>query len=81
MNVLIIAAIGVAIVVLSILWLRLHPLLALLVGALFLLAATPPAVQLENQLGDQLLTIRGLAPGGFIGLESAVPSGKYRVWK
>ncbi len=80
MNVLVVAGVGVAIVILSILWWRLHPLLALLVGALFLLAATPAAIQLENQLGDQVVTIRGLASGGLIGLDSAVPSGNYVLW-
>lgn len=80
MSVLIIAGIGVVVVLVSILVLRLHPLLSLLIGSLFLLAATPIHVQLNNQRSQHKLTIRGFASGGLIGLERAVPAGNFHCW-
>ncbi len=81
MNILIVASLGVVIVLTSILWLRLHPLLGLLVGSLFLLAATPERTQLENHIQAHGYPIRGFASGGLVGLESAVPAGTYLIWQ
>ncbi len=57
MSVLAIAWIGVGIVLVTILALRLHPLLGLLLGTLFLLAATPNTVWIERELRPFQYTI------------------------
>lgn len=80
MNVLIIAGIGVVIVLAAVLWLRLHPLLALLCASLFLLVATPIHVRQRNAVESEKLSVEGLAVGGFIGLAKAVPPGDFLLW-
>ncbi|MCA9131313.1 MAG: hypothetical protein KDB22_29715, partial [Planctomycetales bacterium] len=57
MSVLLIAGCGIAIVLLSILVFKLHPLMGLLLGSLFLLTATPEQIKLSNQLQDGSSTI------------------------
>lgn len=76
MTVLAIAGVGVAIVLFSILGLRLHPLIALLLGSLFLLGATPESVRLENQLREHTHRVAGLSQG-LVGLESKIAQGSY----
>lgn len=79
MLVLILAAIGVAIVLVSILILKLHPLLALLIGSLFLLVATPPAILRDNRLKDQVVTVASVLPSGEVGIAGGVAPGDYLV--
>ncbi|GIW99010.1 MAG: hypothetical protein KatS3mg111_2343 [Pirellulaceae bacterium] len=74
MNVLVIAGIGVALVLVLILWLRLHPMISLLLASLFLLAATPEALFIADQVADQRYEIVALS-GTWIGLRRAPPEG------
>ncbi len=79
MHILLVAVVGIAIVLLSVLWLKLHPLMALLLGSLFLLVATPAKTQLQNRIDQRSLAIKGLTSGGLLGLEQAVPAGDYML--
>ncbi|RMF40368.1 MAG: GntP family permease [Planctomycetota bacterium] len=79
MNVLLVASLGIAIVLGLILGLRLHPLVALLVASLFLLAATPTQVYLDNALKDEQVVVERLSQG-WVGLPTVVPDGEYAVW-
>jgi len=74
MDVLVVAASGVAIVLVSILLLRMHPLLGLLIGALCVLAATPRAVLLKSGVADRSLEVVSFASGGLVGVRGT-PSG------
>ncbi|QDV23695.1 GntP family permease [Aureliella helgolandensis] len=81
MSVLAVAGVGIAVVLVAILLLRLHPLIALLIGSLFLLAATPPEIKIRNQLSSvrhQVLQIATDSP--LIGLAEAVATGDYHWW-
>lgn len=69
MSVLVIAGLGVCVVLVGILGLRLHPLLALLIGSLFLLAATPESMKFENRLAERILTIGYVAESGAAAIE------------
>lgn len=75
MDVLLVAAIGMACVLATILLLRLHPLLGLLIGALFVLAATPREVWLNNNLSDKALEVTGFARDGLIGVRGDLDVG------
>lgn len=57
MDVLWVAAIGVAFVLITILVLRLHPVIGLLVSSLFVLTATPRSVLLTNELSPQAIEV------------------------
>ncbi len=70
MDVLWVAAIGVAFVLTTILVLRLHPVLGLLISSLFVLAATPRSVLLTNELSQQAVEVVELDPQ----LGIAIPS-------
>ncbi len=70
MDVLLVAASGVAIVLISILLLRLHPLLGLLIGALFVFAATPRSVLLKSGLAEREVQVVSFAGGGLVGINS-----------
>ncbi len=76
MSVFAIAMIGVAVVLIAILILKLHPLLALLLGSLFLLAATPQQVRLMREVRDHQLPIEALS-GSLVGLRSLTNDGNY----
>ena len=80
MSLLIIAALGIAIVLCSILWLRLHPLLALLIGSLFLLAATPANIRQQNFLADKTLRIEAIGGNGLVGLSELIPDSSCWIW-
>ncbi len=78
MDVLMVAAIGVVIVLVSILLLRLHPLLGLLIASLFVFAATPRSILLNTELKSKQVEIVDFAAGGLVGLDSATArAGKY----
>ncbi len=77
MDVLSVAAIGVAIVLVSILVVRLHPLLGLLIGSLFVFAATPKDIQLSNELAGKIVEVSALSPSGLVGVHSASSSDTY----
>jgi len=78
MSVLAIAWIGVGIVLVTILALRLHPLLGLLLGSLFLLAATPNAVWIERELRPSQRTVVERS-GELLGFAHYLPPGSYVV--
>lgn len=78
MSVLAIAWIGVGIVLVTILALRLHPLLGLLLGTLFLLAATPNAVWIERELRPSQRTVVERS-GELLGFAHYLPPGSYVV--
>lgn len=67
MDVIWVAASGVAIVLILILLLRLHPLLSLLIGALFVFAATPRNVLLTSELADREVEVVSFGGGGLVG--------------
>lgn len=77
MSVILIAVLGVALVLLLILVARVHPLLSLLIGSLFLLAATPADLLLKSQIAESKLTVRGTTGNGLIGLDSVASSEEY----
>lgn len=82
MVVLLVAGIGVALVLLAILVLRLHPFLGLLLATLFVLAFTPKSSWLRLQLTDQLLSVQKLTDHGDISLSSAVVENiDYLTWR
>lgn len=74
MDVLWIAAIGVAFVLITILVLRLHPVIGLLVSSLFVLAATPRSVLLTNELSPQAIEVVDVDSQHGIALQSAATS-------
>lgn len=57
MDVLWVAAIGVAFVLITILALRLHPVIGLLISSLFVLSATPRSVLLTNELSPLAIEV------------------------
>jgi gluconate:H+ symporter, GntP family len=81
MSVLLIAGCGMAAVLVCILVLRMHPLLALLIGSLLLLVLTPDVLRLENELGKSAVTVEvSLRQGALIGLKQLPPPGKMLLW-
>jgi gluconate:H+ symporter, GntP family len=76
MSVLVIAAIGVGLVLVSILVLKLHPLISLLLASLLLFIMTPLAIRRENALRSDVIEIKQL-DGSAIGFTRAVPPGRY----
>lgn len=57
MDVLWVAAIGVAFVLITVLVLRLHPVIGLLISSLFVLSATPRSVLLTNELSPLAIEV------------------------
>lgn len=80
MSLLVIAAIGIVVVLGSILLLRLHPLLGLLIGTLFLLAATPASIVRENYLADKTLSVQAIGANGLVGLTEVIPDSNCLIW-
>ena len=80
MSLLIIAGLGIAVVLCSILLLRLHPLLGLLIGSLFLLAATPANIRQENFLAERQIEISAIGGNGLIGLPELMAEGNCWIW-
>lgn len=78
MDVIWVATCGVAIVLVLILLLRLHPLLSLLIGALFVFAATPRSVLLTSELADREVEVVSFGGAGLIGINAvAAEPGQY----
>lgn len=69
MDVLWVAAAGVALVLITILVLRLHPVLGLLISSLFVLAATPRSVLLTHELSQQTAQVVAVDAQGAIALQ------------
>lgn len=80
MSVLLIAAIGVAFVLLAILVFRLHPVIALLLSSLFLLVVTPVETRMQNELQPFILEVVRATTAGEIGLRKNVSEGRYACW-
>ncbi len=80
MTVMAIAWLGVGIVLVTILALRLHPLIGLLLGTLFLLAATPESVRIENQVRSSSYPVAKQV-GTLVGLTQPILSGSYYIRK
>ncbi|MEZ6134023.1 MAG: SLC13 family permease [Pirellulaceae bacterium] len=76
MSVITIALLGIVVVLSCILILRLHPLIALLLGSLFLFVLTPPEVRFKNESAGALLTVDGLS-SGLVGFTRSTPEGTY----
>ena len=72
MDVLWVAAIGVAFVLITILVLRLHPVIGLLVSSLFVLAATPRSVLLTNELSPQTIEVVEVDNQNGIAIQSVI---------
>ncbi|MEM8734249.1 MAG: SLC13 family permease [Planctomycetota bacterium] len=80
MSVIFIAIVGVALVLGLIAGLRLHPLISLLVGSLFLFAVTPARFAIEPAVQDQVFVSQATADGNLIGFKKFIPPGEYFVW-
>jgi gluconate:H+ symporter, GntP family len=76
---LLILTLGVAVVLGGILALRLHPVLALLLGSLVLLLLTPRASFLENELAAQSLQIQAVE-GTRVRISGKWEPGSYQFW-
>lgn len=79
MSVLLIGALGVLFVLFAILVLRLHPLIALLLGSVLLLVATPDETRLNvalKGLGHKAVE----AAGSTVALDHRVAPGEYAYW-
>ncbi len=79
MNVLFVSLIGVAVVLISILFLRLHALIALLLGTLVILALTPLEVRIENASRKARHTVLEV-DGQQLTVGTLVPAGSFYVW-
>jgi GntP family gluconate:H+ symporter len=77
MSVILIAALGVALVLVLILVVRLHPLLALLLGSLFLLLLTPRDLVLDSRLVDKQYVVAETGNEDLIGFAAWLPQGEY----
>ncbi|MFN3189447.1 MAG: GntP family permease [Aureliella sp.] len=80
MSVIVIAAIGVVLVLSLIVGLRLHPLISLLLGSLFLFAMTPTRFAIEPEVQERLVMTQATAEGGLVGFNQFVSAGNYIVW-
>jgi GntP family gluconate:H+ symporter len=82
MQVLIISALGIAVVLVGILWLRLHPFLALITGSMLVLWMTPLEIFLQTELKSSTVKVVSLESNGLtIELERPIASGRYRLWE
>ncbi|GAB5406404.1 MAG: hypothetical protein Aurels2KO_46350 [Aureliella sp.] len=79
MSVLLIGGLGVLFVLVAILVLRLHPLIALLLGSLLLLLATPDETRLKVATGGKIHTAIE-AEGTSLTLDHEIPAGEYAMW-
>lgn len=80
MSVLMIAALGMTAVLVCILLLRLHPLLALLIGSLLLLILTPEKLRLENELAKSSIRVEAIHAGGLVAFKTSIDSGPKLLW-
>jgi gluconate:H+ symporter, GntP family len=81
MQVLLVAGLGVASVLFSILAVRLHPFMSLLLGTLVVLLLTPNASWLRNELDSQLITIQSVDTNGVAKLSRPIENGEYLIWR
>ena len=77
MSTILIALTGVILVLLLILLFRLPPLIGLLIGSLFLLAATPDELVRKSYLVEHQLEIVGMTSNGLIGIGQNCQDGDY----
>ncbi|MEC8554733.1 MAG: SLC13 family permease [Planctomycetota bacterium] len=77
MSTILIALAGIVLVLLLILLFRLPPLIGLLIGSLFLLAATPEELVHKSYLDQYQLEIAGMTSNGLIGLKQNSADGEY----
>ncbi len=81
MQILIISTMGIALVLVGILWAKLHPFFALILGAMLILLITPNEVFLETELQSKIVKIQSIQHSeSTVELDRAVASGKYRLW-
>ncbi len=81
MQVLIISALGIAVVLIGILWVRLHPFFALIMGSMLILLITPKEIFLQTELQPKAIEIRSLQPAeSTIEVDRAILQGRYRLW-
>jgi gluconate:H+ symporter, GntP family len=69
---------GIAIVLVTILWLRLHPLIGLLLASIFVLAFTPTEILEDRAAREQAVRIHAVNALGF-GITQPLMAGKYRL--
>lgn len=81
MNVLLVAGLGVLTVLLSILVIRLHPFLSLLLGSVIVLAFTPQSSRLLNQLDSHFATVEEVLEDHSVRLSRQIPAGEYHLWR
>jgi GntP family gluconate:H+ symporter len=81
MHLILIASIGIALVLLMILWLRFHPVIALLLSSLFLLIATPERLQLEPLVEGDLVRVTAVSEDDIAGFDRFVEPGEYVLWR
>jgi gluconate:H+ symporter, GntP family len=81
MQVLLVAGLGVSTVLFSILAIRLHPFMSLLLGTLVVLLLTPNSSWLRNELDNQIVTIQEVDPNGIAKLSEPIENGEYLVWQ
>ena len=81
MNVLVIACLGILVVLSGILVIRLHPLLALILGALFVLIFTPRSVVIENEMDRAGIRITEVGKDGSFDLARNVVPGEYYLMR
>lgn len=80
MHLILIASIGIVLVLLMILWLRFHPVIALLLSSLFLLIATPEELQLEPLVEGKLHRVTAVSEDDIAGFDRFVEPGEYVLW-
>ena len=81
MNVLLISLLGIFVVLGGILVVRLHPLLALILGALFVLLCTPRSVVIENEMEKVGITVTAVSADGSIELNRQPLAGSFYVMR
>ncbi|MDZ4849790.1 MAG: SLC13 family permease [Pirellulaceae bacterium] len=81
MQVLIISGLGIAVVLIGILWIKLHPFFALVLGAMLILLMTPREIFLETELQSKAIKLLSLdSERSTAELDRAIPKGRYRLW-
>jgi len=80
MQILIISAMGIAVVLIGILWVKLHPFFALIMGAMLILLITPKEIFLQTELQSKAVKIQSIQLSeSMVKLERAVSPGRYRL--
>lgn len=81
MQVLLVAGLGVSAVLVTILVIRLHPFLSLLLGSVIVLVLTPESCHLLNQLDSHFLALEEVSADGNLRLSRPPLPGEYRLWR